>query len=128
MRYGGNHLNKEIQKGFDQHPIIYPNQWKYLYVGSRDWIYDYHLYHDPEEQLIALLDGDIDTEEEHDISQRLLGEKMIRSLKGIRKKVITHMFVDDMTMAQTARELNISRQLCNYYHKTAIEQLKNRFS
>jgi len=122
---------KVMQQLDEEHPEIRPNRFKHIYTGTNTWWYDLNNEDNPIDQIEAQLDGEdlIDSEREEleDRARELriqIGKKMLKCLKGVRKKIIKKKYFEEKSLAQIGRELKMSRQLVYYHHCKALEYLR----
>jgi len=96
-------------------------EWRYINY-SQEAIDNIHN-HNPEDLLIAMIDGDITEEEDYSFSfHQLLDETKLLTNK--QKIVLYKRIVEGKTFEQIGKECKTSRQNCHELYQKAIIRLK----
>ena len=128
-------LDSKWQKIMDEldreHPEIKTNTFRNVYVGDREWLFDYAQNDtvDFEDEMERRLDGvepEIDTVDyEANIK---LGEEMIASLKEKDQYIVRQHLEHGRSYAAIARDLGCTRQNIKYHYERIIKKLKESWT
>jgi len=127
-------LDAKWQKIMDEldkeHPEIKTNTFRNVYVGDREWLYDYAQIDsvDFEDQMQRHLDGEVeqvDHSYEEDIK---LGEEMLATLKERDRYIVEQHLRLGRSYAAIARDLGCTRQNIKYHYERIIKKLKQRWT
>jgi len=123
---------KQVMDDLDkEHPEIKTNTFRNVYVGDREWLYDYGQIDTPdfEEEMERILDG---VEPENDtvdyVEEIKLGEEMLKTLKEKERYIVEQHLSHNKSYAAIARDLKCTRQNIKYHYERIIKKLKARWT
>lgn len=122
---------EKVMRDLDaEHPEIQINPYRFIYTGGQDYIMDLNYSYDPEDEIIAQIDGSNEVLDDDDYEEEMVfGNAMMNSLAGKDKELIKLYFEDGYSFAKIGRlpHWNCTRQNVKYHFHRIIAKLKKEF-
>lgn len=117
---------KDWEKVLEDHPVIQPNPFKFIYVGDKEFYYDMNHEWD-EDAFYDKLEPEDEEESEEERDWWSEAEEMLKSLNAFDRQLMEEHYIHGKSWAQIGRERNQTRQNI-YYHKERIFRILRKNS